>query len=47
VAFEAAYVKLLACDAGLAHRYSRVRDYVSANRAAVREMHRRVGGLRG
>jgi putative pyruvate formate lyase activating enzyme len=27
------------------HRYSHVRDYVSVNRAAVREMHRQVGDL--
>jgi putative pyruvate formate lyase activating enzyme len=28
-----------------AFRYSRIRDYVSVNRAAVREMHRQVGDL--
>lgn len=28
-----------------AHKYSHVRDYVSVNRAAVREMHRQVGDL--
>ena len=32
-------------DAGSAHRYSHVRNYVAANRAAVREMHRQVGDL--
>ena len=32
-------------DAGNAHRYSHVRDYVAVNRAAVREMHRQVGDL--
>jgi putative pyruvate formate lyase activating enzyme len=30
----------------LARRYSHVREYVSANQAAVREMHRQVGDLR-
>jgi putative pyruvate formate lyase activating enzyme len=30
----------------LARRYSRVREYVSVNQAAVREMHRQVGDLR-
>ena len=32
-------------DSALARRYSRVRNYVEANRAAVREMHRQVGDL--
>ncbi len=32
-------------DTELARRYSRVRDYVQVNRAAVREMHRQVGDL--
>jgi putative pyruvate formate lyase activating enzyme len=32
-------------DSGVAHRFSHVRDYVSVNRAAVREMHRQVGDL--
>ena len=32
-------------DAELARKYSRVRHYVEANRAAVREMHRQVGDL--
>ena len=32
-------------DSELARRYSKVRDYVEANRAAVREMHRQVGDL--
>ncbi len=32
-------------DPQLARRYSHVRDYVSVNRAAVREMHRQVGDL--
>ncbi len=32
-------------DDETAHRYSHVRDYVSVNRAAVREMHRQVGDL--
>jgi putative pyruvate formate lyase activating enzyme len=32
-------------DAGNAHRYSHVRNYVAVNRAAVREMHRQVGDL--
>ncbi len=32
-------------DSALARRYSKVRDYVEANRAAVREMHRQVGDL--
>jgi len=32
-------------DSDLARRYSRVRDYVAVNRAAVREMHRQVGDL--
>ena len=32
-------------DAEMARRYSKVRDYVEANRAAVREMHRQVGDL--
>ncbi len=32
-------------DSDVAHRYSHVRDYVSVNRAAVREMHRQVGDL--
>ena len=32
-------------DSVLARRYSKVRDYVAVNRAAVREMHRQVGDL--
>jgi putative pyruvate formate lyase activating enzyme len=32
-------------DSGVAHRYSKVRDYVTANRQAVKEMHRQVGDL--
>ncbi len=32
-------------DSALARRYSQVRDYVAASRAAVREMHRQVGDL--
>ena len=28
-----------------AHRYSRIRDYVAINHAAVREMHQQVGNL--
>jgi putative pyruvate formate lyase activating enzyme len=32
-------------DSGLARRYSKVRDYVAANRQAVKEMHRQVGDL--
>ncbi len=32
-------------DTEIAHRYSHVRGYVEANRAAVREMHRQVGNL--
>jgi putative pyruvate formate lyase activating enzyme len=32
-------------DSALARRYSKVRDYVEANRAAVKEMHRQVGDL--
>jgi putative pyruvate formate lyase activating enzyme len=32
-------------DDGVARRWSRVRDYVAVNRAAVREMHRQVGDL--
>jgi len=32
-------------DAGLARKYSKVRDYVAVNRAAVKEMHRQVGDL--
>ena len=32
-------------DSTIAHRFSRVRDYVEANFAAVREMHRQVGDL--
>jgi len=32
-------------DAELARRYSKVRGYVQANQAAVREMHRQVGDL--
>jgi putative pyruvate formate lyase activating enzyme len=32
-------------DPELARRYSRVRDYVQVNQAAVREMHRQVGDL--
>ena len=32
-------------DSSIARRYSRVRDYVEVNLAAVREMHRQVGDL--
>ena len=32
-------------DSAIARRYSKVRDYVACNRAAVREMHRQVGEL--
>ncbi len=32
-------------DPALARKYSKVRDYVEVNRAAVREMHRQVGDL--
>lgn len=32
-------------DSGLARKYSKVRNYVEANRAAVKEMHRQVGDL--
>jgi putative pyruvate formate lyase activating enzyme len=32
-------------DSELAKRYSHIKDYVHFNRAAVREMHRQVGGL--
>ncbi|HSD53429.1 MAG TPA: radical SAM protein [Burkholderiales bacterium] len=32
-------------DSGLARKYSKVRDYVAANRRAVKEMHRQVGDL--
>lgn len=32
-------------DSTLARRYSKVRDYVEVNQAAVREMHRQVGDL--
>jgi putative pyruvate formate lyase activating enzyme len=32
-------------DSQLAHKYSKVSDYVEFNRAAVREMHRQVGDL--
>jgi putative pyruvate formate lyase activating enzyme len=32
-------------DSAIARRYSRVRDYVTVNRAAVKEMHRQVGDL--
>jgi putative pyruvate formate lyase activating enzyme len=32
-------------DSELARQYSRVRDYVEVNRAAVKEMHRQVGDL--
>jgi len=32
-------------DSATAHRYSHVRGYWEANRAAVREMHRQVGDL--
>jgi putative pyruvate formate lyase activating enzyme len=32
-------------DPQLARRYSRARDYVAVNRAAVKEMHRQVGDL--
>jgi putative pyruvate formate lyase activating enzyme len=32
-------------DSALARKYSKVRDYVAVNRAAVKEMHRQVGDL--
>jgi putative pyruvate formate lyase activating enzyme len=32
-------------DSSLARKYSKVRDYVAANQAAVRAMHRQVGDL--
>jgi len=32
-------------DSSLARKYSKVRDYVEVNRAAVKEMHRQVGDL--
>ena len=32
-------------DSEIAHRYSHVREYVAANRIAVKEMHRQVGDL--
>jgi putative pyruvate formate lyase activating enzyme len=32
-------------DSALARKYSKVRNYVEANRAAVKEMHRQVGDL--
>lgn len=32
-------------DAATAHKYSKVRDYPTINRAAVKEMHRQVGDL--
>jgi putative pyruvate formate lyase activating enzyme len=32
-------------DSETARRYSRARDYVAVNRAAVKEMHRQVGAL--
>ena len=32
-------------EAEIARKYSKVRDYVTVNRAAVREMHRQVGNL--
>jgi len=32
-------------DSETAHRYSHVRDYVTVNRGAVREMYRQVGDL--
>ena len=32
-------------DSAVAREYSRIRDYVAVNRAAVREMHRQVGDL--
>ena len=32
-------------DSRLAHQYSKVRNYVAVNRAAVKEMHRQVGDL--
>jgi len=32
-------------DSGRARKYSKVRDYVAANRQAVKEMHRQVGDL--
>ena len=40
--FEPAYLRLLA-SGELARRYSKARNYVEANQAAVREMHRQVG----
>lgn len=33
-------------DSGIAHQYSRVRNYVEVNFAAVKEMHRQVGDLK-
>ena len=32
-------------DSEMAHKYSKLRDYVQVNQAAVREMHRQVGDL--
>ncbi len=32
-------------DSGIARKYSKVRNYVAVNRAAVKEMHRQVGDL--
>jgi putative pyruvate formate lyase activating enzyme len=32
-------------DSALAHKYSKVRNYVEVNRAAVKDMHRQVGDL--
>jgi putative pyruvate formate lyase activating enzyme len=32
-------------DSKVAHKYSRIRDYVVYNRAAVKDMHRQVGDL--
>jgi putative pyruvate formate lyase activating enzyme len=32
-------------DAGVARRYSKIRDYPAANQAAVKEMHRQAGDL--
>jgi putative pyruvate formate lyase activating enzyme len=32
-------------DSSIARKYSKVRDYVEFNRAALKEMHRQVGGL--
>jgi len=42
--FEPEYLRLLA-SGELARRYSKARNYVEANQAAVREMHRQVGDL--